>query len=73
MLAFMMNSYKDDLSTEVLDMIREEIKVNSVDTIRMMLQCACMGDDEQWFSIIGTDAPTSEQSDHFTRISEIVN
>lgn len=49
MLAFMMNSYKDDLSTEVLDMIKEEIKVNSVDTIRMLLQCACMGDDEQWF------------------------
>lgn len=63
MLAFMMNSYADDLSQEVLEMIREEIKANSEDTIRVMLQCACMGDDDQWFSIIGTDAPTKEQVD----------
>jgi hypothetical protein len=37
MLAFMMNSYKDDLSQEVLDMIKDEIKANSEDTIREML------------------------------------
>ncbi len=37
MLAFMMNSYKDDLSPEVLDMIKDEIKTNSEETIREML------------------------------------
>ena len=73
MLAFMMNSYKDDLSQEVLDMIKDEIKANSEDTIREMLQCACMGDEEQWFAIIGTDSPTRDQAEHFGLIQESVN
>ena len=49
MLAFMINEYKSELSQEVLDMIRDEIKGHSEETIRLMLQCACMSDEEQWF------------------------
>jgi hypothetical protein len=45
MLSFMMNSYNEDLSQEALELIKEEILVNSEEIIRMLLQCACMADD----------------------------
>jgi hypothetical protein len=32
-----------------------------------------MGDEEQWFSIIGTDSPTRDQAEHFGLIQESVN
>jgi hypothetical protein len=45
MLSFMMNSYNEDLSQEALELIKEEILVNSEEIVRMLLQCACMADD----------------------------
>lgn len=46
MLSFMLNEYKSELSQEVLDMVKDEILGQAEDTIRLMLQCACMGDED---------------------------
>lgn len=60
MISFMLNSYQEGLSKEVLDMIREEIKGALEGKIQMMLQSVFMSDQEQWFSLLGIDSPNAE-------------
>ena len=61
MISFMLNSYQDGLSKEVLDMIREEIKGALEGKIQMLLQSAFMADEAQWFSMLGIDRQNTEQ------------
>ena len=48
-ISYMLSQHQDDLSKEVLDMIREEIKTVLEGKIYSLVQCAFMADQNLWF------------------------
>ena len=52
-ISYMLQQHQDGLSKEVLDMIREEIKVILEGKVYSLVQCAFMADQNMWFQNLG--------------------
>jgi hypothetical protein len=51
-ISFMLSHYSDELSKEVLDMIKEEIRTVLSSKIKLLLESAINNNEEQWFKLL---------------------
>lgn len=61
-ISFMLSHYNEDLSKEVLDMIKEEIRTVLSRKIKLLLETLFASSQNQWFKLIMVSQP---DGDHY--------
>lgn len=51
-ISFMLSHYSDDLSKEVLDIIKEEIRTVLASKIKLLLEAAFSNNESQWSKLL---------------------